>query len=69
MKDEDFTRITETIVIYERIAAPIEAGEELGMIVYKLNEKEIGKIPLLSKEEIVKSGYWDYIKELLKLLT
>lgn len=69
VKDEDFTRITETVVIYERIAAPIEAGEELGMIVYKLNEKEIGKIPLLSKEEIVKSGYWDYIKELLKLLT
>jgi len=67
--NEDFSQITEEVVLYESIVAPVEAGEELGMIVYQLNGKEIGKIPLVSKEEIVKSGYADYIKELLTLLT
>lgn len=67
--NEDFSEITQEIVLYESITAPVEAGEELGMIVYRLNGNEIGKIPLVSKEEIVKSNYTDYIKELLKLLT
>lgn len=66
---EDLNAITREISLYERIVAPIEQGEELGMILYRLDGREIGRVPLVSKEKIVKSGYADYIKELLKLLT
>lgn len=66
---EDLSAITKEISLYEKIAAPIEEGEELGMILYRLGDKEIGRIPLVSEEKIVKSKYADYIKELLKLLT
>lgn len=61
--------ISEKIVLYESVTAPVEEGEELGMIVYKIGEEEIGHIPLVSKEKIEKANYLDYIKELLKLLT
>lgn len=66
---EDINQITEELYLYESIVAPIEVGEELGMIIYKINGTEIGRVPLVSKEEIVKAKYIDYIKELLKLLT
>ena len=66
---EDIGNITEELYLYESIVAPVEQGEELGMIIYKLNGEEIGRIPLVSKEEIVRAKYFDYIKELLKLLT
>ncbi len=66
---EELNAITREISLYERIVAPIEQGEELGMILYRLDGREIGRVPLVSKEKIVKSGYADYIKELLKLLT
>ena len=65
----DINNITEELYLYESIVAPIEQGEELGMIIYKLNGEEIGRVALVSKEEIVRAKYFDYIKELLKLLT
>ena len=67
--DKSTEGITEEILLYESIVAPVEKEEELGAIIYKIEEEEIGRIPLVSKEEIVKSNYMDYIKELLKLLT
>ena len=67
--DKSTEGITEEILLYESIVAPVEKGEELGAIIYKIEAEEIGRIPLVSEEEIVKSNYMDYIKELLKLLT
>ena len=67
--DKSTEGITEDILLYESIVALVEKGEELGAVIYKIGTAEIGRIPLVSKEEIVKSNYIDYIKELLKLLT
>ena len=67
--DEDINGIKEEILLYESITAPIEEGEELGILLYKIGEKELGRIPLVSKEKIEKATYIDYIKELLRLLT
>jgi D-alanyl-D-alanine carboxypeptidase (penicillin-binding protein 5/6) len=67
--DKSTEGITEEILLYESIVAPVGKGEELGAIIYMIEAEEIGRIPLVSEEEIVKSNYMDYIKELLKLLT
>ncbi len=67
--NEDLSKITEEVYLYESIVAPIEKDDELGMIIYKINGEEIGRVPLVSKEEIVRAKYIDYVKELLKLLT
>jgi len=66
---EDLNNITEELFVLDTITAPVAEGEELGAIIYRLNGEEIGRIALVSKEEIVKAKYADYIKELLKLLT
>jgi len=61
----DFDTITEEIIIYEKITAPITQGEELGMLIYSLAGKEIGRIPLIAESDIEKATYTDYLKKIL----
>lgn len=62
---EDFDLITEEIVVYEKITAPIDRGEELGTLIYSLNGNEIGRIALVAEKEIPKAVYLDYLKKIL----
>jgi len=62
---DDFENITKEIYVYEKIIAPITKGEELGAIIYHLNNVEIGRIPLISEQEITKATYQDYIMKIL----
>lgn len=66
---EDFREIREEIIVYDSICAPVKQGDELGMIQYYIQDKKIGTVMLVAKDEIKKAKYMDYLKELLKLLT
>lgn len=65
VEKEDFEQITKEILVYESITAPIEKGEELGAIIYSLNGRELGRIPLISEKEITRSTYLDYLRKIL----
>ncbi len=69
LNKEDTTKVQKDIYLYESITAPIAKGDALGAIVYTVDGVEIGRIALVSKAEIKKADYFDYVKELLKLLT
>jgi len=69
VKKDDLTGIEKEIVVYDKIVAPIQVGEELGTIVYRLNGQEIGRIALLAASEVPKATYMDYLKQVLNLLT
>jgi len=62
---EIFDNITEEIVVYESITAPITQGDELGTIIYSINGKEIGRIPLLAEASVPEAVYMDYVKKIL----
>lgn len=64
---EDLSQISKEILVYETIVAPIVQGEELGTIVYSLNGKEIGRIPLIAENDIPEASYLDYLKQILSL--
>lgn len=66
---EDLSSISKEVLVYESIQAPIEAGEELGMLIYYLEGNEIGRIPLVAQESVAKATYQDYLKKILNLLT
>ncbi len=66
---EDLSRITEEILVFDTVTAPVKEGDELGTIIYRMGEKEIGRIPLLSKSDIEEATFKDYLKNILKLLT
>ena len=62
---EDLEQITEEIYVYEKITAPVAKGEELGAVIYHINDTEIGRIPLVAKQDIPKAAYRDYLKRIL----
>lgn len=65
VKKENFDEITEEIIVFEKITAPVKKGDALGAIVYSMNGTEIGRVSLVAEEDIEKAGYLDYIKKLL----
>ncbi len=65
VEKEDFNQITEELLVYEKITAPIAQGEELGTIIYSINGKEIGRIALIAENDIDEATYLDYVKKIL----
>lgn len=61
----DFDNITEELLVYEKITAPVVKGDELGSIIYSLEGKEIGRISLIAEADIPEATYQDYIKKIL----
>lgn len=62
---EDFGTITSEIVMEPEITAPVELGDRVGSLKYKLGEKEIGSVDILAAEGIPAAGYADYLKKVL----
>jgi D-alanyl-D-alanine carboxypeptidase (penicillin-binding protein 5/6) len=63
---QELDEITNEIIVYEQITAPVEQGEELGAIIYYLKDKEIGRIPLVAESKLEKAVYKDYLKKILR---
>ncbi len=61
----EFDNITEELLVYEKITAPVVKGDELGSIIYSLDGKEIGRISLIAEADIPEATYQDYIKKIL----
>lgn len=62
---EELEKITEELLVYEKITAPIAKDDELGAIVYSIDGKEIGRIPIVAGQEVKKATYPDYIKRII----
>ena len=58
---EDFSQITREAQFSGEIMAPLEEGEEVGSLVYKIGEREIGRMPIVTAEEVEKAGYLDWV--------
>lgn len=60
-------KIEKNIILPNEINAPIKSGQEIGKIVIKLNDKEIGEIKLYSDAEYKKAGYFEKLKEIISI--
>ena len=58
---EDFSQITREAQFSGEIMAPLKEGEEVGSLVYKIGEREIGRMPIVTAEEVEKAGYLDWV--------
>ncbi|MCD8097321.1 MAG: D-alanyl-D-alanine carboxypeptidase [Lachnospiraceae bacterium] len=54
------SEIDRTLELPEEVEAPVEAGEQLGRVVYALDGKEIGSTALLAAAGVEKAGFPDY---------
>ena len=64
LEGNDLSRITKEIVLPETGAlAPIAEGDVIGTVRYYLNGEKIGEVNIISKVNIEKAGFFDYIKK------
>lgn len=59
--------IRKEIVLYDKVTAPLTTEDKIGEIIYYYDNDEIGRVNILSSENIEKAGYKDnFIKSLKK---
>lgn len=57
---EDFSNM-EKILTTNELTAPIEKGEQIGTVTYRLNGKEIGSIGIYAEESVREAKFFDYL--------
>ena len=50
----------------KKIAAPLKEGQPIGRVVYSLDGKEIGSLPILSAETIKEASFLDYLMKVVR---
>lgn len=59
--NEDFSAIERSLELTEAVEAPLGEGEQVGSLVYTLNGKEIGRVPVVTAEAVEKADYLDWL--------
>ena len=63
----DKEEIEQNVEIYSNVFAPIQTGQKVGEIIYKTKAgEEIGKVNLITTEEIDKYGFGTMTRDLYK---
>lgn len=57
---EDFSNM-EKILTTNELTAPIEKGEQIGTVTYRLNGKELGSIGIYAEESVSEAKFFDYL--------
>lgn len=63
MDDIDFSMIKKDLVLNDKHIAPIEAGSIAGHLIYSMDGKEIGNVPVLYSDNVEKAGIMYCIKK------
>ena len=63
---EDLAAIEKTVELPESVTAPVQAGDEIGRLTYRLDGSEIGTVPIVAAEEVARAGYGDYLQKLFE---
>lgn len=63
---EDFNEIEKEILMEKELEAPIEAGDVLGYLVYRMNGQELGRVAVIAAQNVEEAGFIDYWKKVWK---
>lgn len=57
--------IEKVIELPESAQAPVSEGKQAGTVRYMLNGTEIGSVPILYAQDVLKAGYSDYLQKII----
>lgn len=70
MRGEDFGGIEKEFAFEENLTAPVNEGDILGRLIYRLNGAEIGSVDIVAAESVRKANFFDALKRIcLAMLT
>lgn len=61
---EDFSNM-ERVLTTNELTAPIEKGEQIGKVTYRLNGKELGSIGIYAGESVCEAKFFDYLLKIV----
>ncbi len=61
----DTGKIERKIELSENIAAPVNEGDQVGCVIYSYEGKELGRIPIVSKENVPKATFSDTLRKVI----
>lgn len=64
----DLSKVDTKVIINKNLKAPINKGDAIGKIEYKLNGKKIGETDIVANENVKKARYINQFVKMLKLL-
>jgi serine-type D-Ala-D-Ala carboxypeptidase (penicillin-binding protein 5/6) len=65
-KGQSIDQIEKVIKVKDSVKAPIQKGDELGVLILKQDGKEILRSPIVAKENVAEAGWWDLFKRTLQ---
>lgn len=67
LKGEDFSAIEKTLELTPALEAPVEEGQTAGSLVYTMNGKKLGEVPVVTAGEVRQAKFGDYFKRTLRI--
>lgn len=61
---EDFSNIEKSLELPESVEAPLEEGQVVGRLVYRMNGQELGRADILTQNAVEEAGWMDYLTQL-----
>lgn len=61
----DIKKVSATLEYEKSVPAPVQSGDRLGRIVYKIGEREIGSSDIFASESVEKIGFWGVFLRML----
>ena len=68
-KGQSIDQIEKEIKVKDGVKAPIQKGDELGVLILKQDGKEILRSPIVAKESVAEASWWDLFKRTLQNFT
>ena len=61
---EDLSNIEKSLELPESVEAPLEEGQVVGRLVYRMNGQELGRTDILTQKAVEEAGWMDYLTQL-----
>ena len=66
LKGENPENVTYEIQMNDEMSAPVEVGDQMGVIIYRLGLEELGRIPICVSIPVERAGYGHYFEKMLQ---
>ena len=63
LNGEDFSQIERSLIVEEKLRAPVERGQKAGVLQYRLNGEILGEVEVLTDSSVKNAGFFDSLKK------
>jgi D-alanyl-D-alanine carboxypeptidase (penicillin-binding protein 5/6) len=58
LKREDKETLKTTVALQPNLRAPLHKGQQVGVMIAKVGDKEVGRSPLVAPGEVPRTAFW-----------